>query len=449
VKNRYLPLIFLICLHLFFLMNLQFTAWPEMLSYPYLRNQGFLLYSDMVHPYTPLLTMVLAVVYRIFGYKLMIMQAFAWILFLTNDILIFLIVRKITKNRLFAYLSLMFYVSTQPFLEGNMLWFDNVLVTPILMGTYLLINKRMFWSGVIFGLAALTKQTAGLFIVISSLWLVISKRNFKNVVYFLTGPVMLGLVLGVRLISEGQFMDFINWTLIYPFTQWGNFPGYVQIGLSKKEFLLLVILLAPLLLGIRKLKWNFLLILFLTSSLIMIYPRFSFFHFQAPLAFLAIIFGYYLSKVKVDARITILYGFLLIATIALPTLKRDWGKDTRFYNSDDLTHAKLVQEVVHKNEPVYFLGPHSSLYALANRVPPKPWADNFGWYYEIGGVQGETISRWGDDPPEYVFWQLPESGNWFDLGTYQPRQIADFIEANYAKGEKIWDNVYIWRKNAN
>ncbi|KKQ97003.1 MAG: hypothetical protein UT24_C0055G0007 [Candidatus Woesebacteria bacterium GW2011_GWB1_39_12] len=142
------------------------------------------------------------------------MQAFAWILFLTNDILIFLIVRKITKNRLFAYLSLMFYVSTQPFLEGNMLWFDNVLVTPILMGTYLLINKRMFWSGVIFGLAALTKQTAGLFIVISSLWLVISKRNFKNVVYFLTGPVMLGLVLGVRLISEGQFMDFINWTLI-------------------------------------------------------------------------------------------------------------------------------------------------------------------------------------------------------------------------------------------
>ena len=167
------------------------------------------------------------------------------------------------------------------------------------------------------------------------------------------------------------------------------------------------------------------------------------------MSFLAIIFGYYLSKVKVDARITILYGFLLIATIALPTLKRDWGKDTRFYNSDDLTHAKLVQEVVHKNEPVYFLGPHSSLYALANRVPPKPWADNFGWYYEIGGVQGETISRWGDDPPEYVFWQLPESGNWFDLGTYQPRQIADFIEANYAKGEKIWDNVYIWRKNAN
>ncbi|KKQ97002.1 MAG: hypothetical protein UT24_C0055G0006 [Candidatus Woesebacteria bacterium GW2011_GWB1_39_12] len=34
MKNRYLPLIFLICLHLFFLMNLQFTAWPEMLSYP-------------------------------------------------------------------------------------------------------------------------------------------------------------------------------------------------------------------------------------------------------------------------------------------------------------------------------------------------------------------------------------------------------------------------------
>jgi len=33
-------------IHLFFLINLKFTAWPEMTSYAYLYNNGFTLYKE-------------------------------------------------------------------------------------------------------------------------------------------------------------------------------------------------------------------------------------------------------------------------------------------------------------------------------------------------------------------------------------------------------------------
>jgi len=62
-------LIGLFTLHLFILIHLQFTSWPEMFSYPYLLNNGFNLYKDIALPYQPLLMLILSVVYKIFGYN--------------------------------------------------------------------------------------------------------------------------------------------------------------------------------------------------------------------------------------------------------------------------------------------------------------------------------------------------------------------------------------------
>ena len=123
-KSIVLIVLAALIVHVFLLSGLRFTAWPEMLSYPYLRNNGYLLYKDMIHPYPPILTMVLSIVYKLFGYKLIVLKIFTWLIILVNDILIFLVAKKITKSVKYSVLSLISYILLQPFLEGNQLWFD-------------------------------------------------------------------------------------------------------------------------------------------------------------------------------------------------------------------------------------------------------------------------------------------------------------------------------------
>ena len=135
----------LLFFHLFLLFSLQFTAWPEMFSFPYLLNNGFHLYTDFVHAYPPLLTWTLAGLYGVFGYQLWILQGVAWFLILVADLLVFKIVWFLTKNFKAALVGLLLYVLVQPFLEGNMLWFDTAIVAPVLAGTYFMLKRQYFW----------------------------------------------------------------------------------------------------------------------------------------------------------------------------------------------------------------------------------------------------------------------------------------------------------------
>jgi len=65
-KTRFWAIVLLV-FHFFLLSNLQFTDWPEMFSFPYLVNNGFNLYKDMIHIYPPILTLALAAVFKFFG----------------------------------------------------------------------------------------------------------------------------------------------------------------------------------------------------------------------------------------------------------------------------------------------------------------------------------------------------------------------------------------------
>lgn len=440
--KRYLPVILiLLVLHLVLLINLRFTAWPEMLSYPYLRNNGYLLYKDMIHPYPPVLTMALSIVYKMFGYKLIVLKVFTWLIILVNDVLIFWIVKKITKKNIFALASLFLYVFVQPFLEGNQLWFDLAVVPFVLWGILLLLNKKYLLSGLFLGVAILTKQTTGLFLILWGALLLTKERKLKPAVNLIVGPAILFAILLIRLVTENAVLGFFNWTLIYPFVWWNKFPGYVQMVLTRKEMAIIGLLLVPLILLVVKLKRNFLkdnnLIILVSSILvssILVYPRFSFFHFQIALAFISIIFGLTLSRFKQSKffySLCALYFILVAVFVVRPGLK-DWGKETRFWGNEEEKIAGVIKDVTKKDDLVYLLGPQSGLYVLSGRLPPKPWTDNYSWYLEIPGVQEEIIKRWEKNKPKMVFTNNVEEGNWYDLGTYRPQKIVNWI-----RNEKI------------
>lgn len=461
--KKHLPflliLLFLLLLHLFLLVNLRFTAWPEMFSYPFLRNNGFLIYKDMIHPYPPILTMVLSYLYKIFGYQLIILKLFTWGLILFNDVMIFLIVKFITKSIKYSVLGLMFYILIQPFLEGNMLWFDLAVVPPILLATYFCLrwlNDKeskyyLLFIGFLFTVAGLIKQTTGLFFAAFVIYCFIKKIKISDIGYLFIGPLILVIPLVFRLWQERALEDFIKWVIVYPFTYWNKFPGYVRMAIDAKELVVLLLLLIPLaILFIKITKQNFknlwfnLLIVNLLISFILIYPRFSFFHFQSALAFLAIIYSVVLINLKKGKFLLLLLLPIYFLVILRPVFSADWRKETRFFSKEDLSFAEKISRSTKSSQKIYLLGLFSSLYVQANRLPPKRCFDNFGWYLEIPGVQEEILSRWEKDGPQIIYWQEPQVGNWFDPGVYQPRKIIEWIHLNYNKKEKAAEKIWLW-----
>lgn len=461
MKKLWLIILLLLAFHLFLLSNLQFTAWPEMFSYPYFKNHGFLLYKDMIHPYPPLLTLALSYVYKSFGYQLEVLQVFAWFVALASSILVYLITKTITKRELPSLVALFSYVVLQPFLEGNMLWFDAAIVPALLLGTLFLLRNNLFLSGVFFASAGFIKQTGGIFYLAILLFLLLQPSSLKRrlllrlkrVAPFLGGTLLFGVPLFVRLVQEGALGGFLRWVVFYPMTEWGKFPGYIQMSLSGQQWQVLVALFLPtLVLVVWNRLWkdsNTQLLLLLTvAGLIAVYPRFSYFHLQPALAFLVLLYGYLfrLTMEKKVLALLFLTGVFLFNTVHLPVLKLEWGKQPSFYSSQDLALAQDIAEIVPRGEKVFLLGVDSGIYVMADRVPPKRWTDNFGWYLEIPGVQGEIISRWEQSPPRYVVWRAPSQGNWFDLGTYQPKKIVDWIEQNYIKENELRPGIWVWRR---
>jgi len=430
--KKYLPFILLLIgIHLLLLMNLRFTAWPEMVSFPFLSNNGYILYKDMIHAYPPVLTIILGVMYKIFGYKLIVLKIITWLIIILNDVLIVKITQKISGSSLWSLISLIFYVFTQPFLEGNMLWYDLAIVPAILFAFLSILNRKYFIAGFFFAVAALAKQNAALFLIFSIFYVLYRERSIKKLAVFLIGPLLLIATFITKLIADSSLMDFLNWTLIYPAKYWTNFPGYVQMGLSHRQLLIFIALCLPAFFVFLRRK-HLLLILYFMLSCVLIYPRFSFFHFQAGIAFSAILFGIFINKSKTKLMLITPLFICLFVVASFPVLKTDWQKESRFWGSEEIKTAKLINNSTKDGDLLYFFGPHSAIYVFANRLPPKPWVDNYSWYFEIPGVQEDIIKKWNTNMPSYIFAVRQEDGNWFDLGTYRPSKIMDWV-----KEEKI------------
>ncbi len=441
----------LIIFHLLILGNIQFTAWPEILSFPYLKNNGFDLYRDFVHAYPPLLTIILATLYKYLGYRMIVIKGFTWVLILINDVLIFKITQKLTSSKYIALLALLFYVLTQPFLEGNMLWFDTALTTPLLATLYtLLFPNLLVLSGYFMALALLTKQTAILYLPIFSLLLLVSSKKIGNFARFLAAPIILCGVLALKLFSASNLEHFLNWTLIYPSKYWTKFPGYVDLDLTIKDLSTLAVLFAPTfsLLVYSKTRQKYLLItLFTIAGIVGVYPRFSYFHLQPAIAFAAIGSSLSFINLKKYKYLPIIYSLTLIFLIAIPALKQNFGKPTRFYGNEETLFTSALKSQVSRGDTIYLLGPHSGYYVFTETLPPKPWLDNFGWYWEMSGEAEKALAKWSETPPSAIVVDTKSPGDWYDLGAYQSGTLVNWIEENYTKGEELDDKSTLWTKN--
>lgn len=450
-------------LHLLILSQLTFTAWPEMLSYSYLLSNGFLPYKDFIMPYPPGLVLILSAIFNSFGFSPFVLKVFTWILILIVDLMVFLILRRISGRNIIAIIFLSFYIFLQSFLDGNMLWFDFASVLPLLLGFYFCLKwlgKQnliyLFLISLFLSIAVIVKQVNIIYFLVFGLLYFLQRRKIilKEIIYPILGCLIILIPLIFYIFSINAMLQFWNWVIIYPITQWSKFPGYVNFNISKRQAILSLILFTPLFFSV--IYWKkflndkiFLIILmFLITSLITVYPRFSFFHMQPAIAFLIIIlargFGEVPEKLKIIYLTTLLITTLSVVAFSF---KSALGDKIRFYEKQDLQLSEEIIQKTPNNQTTYILGINSSEYVYAGKIPPKNWSDNFGWYLEIPGIQNWVIEGFKNESPEIVFWRIPSKGQWYELGVYQPKEIVSYIRLNYHKTGNIESDIEIWERN--
>lgn len=418
-----------------------------MLAFPYLVSHGFVLYRDFINPYPPLLTVILSGLFGLFGYSVIALKVFTWILIVFSDVVFILILDLFMERENPKLLFLFSFIVLRTFLDGNMLWFDNALVLPLLISFYWMLKwiKNPQSIDLILSLIALTvtvliKQTALLYFLIP-LVLILLKR-VKDLVYFLL-PVLLIAPFVLYLIFVSALRDFWLWNFYYPINQWSKFPGYVDFNLTRKEqFTVLLLLLPVIFFRKRKLTWTIL--SFLLLSAISVYPRFSFFHLQSFIAFMVVFSAYIFGELSKGFK-KVQLATMLVASLIVAFINFRFDGQTRFYDQEHLQEAQIIDQYTTIRDKVFLIGIDPSVYVYSNRLPPKKWVDNYVWYFEIPGVQEKLLQDFRQSPPKLILRKTPQVGPWYGLGVYQPAKIVGFLGASYNKRE-TFNSTEVWIK---
>lgn len=457
-----LLLIPLLLIHLFLLVNLQFTAWPEMLSYPYLIAHGFTPYRDIIFPYFPLLPWRLSVVFGMFGFSVVVLEYITWLLLVVVDLLIFILSLLLFKNKWLALCSLVFFIFWQPFLDGNMLWFDIATVPYVLLAVILCVyfstrTSPMWFAicGILLALTVLVRQSALLYAVATGFFLWWENRtSVKRLRWLLMGFLIPCFGLVGYLWQQDLWGDFWQWGIMVPLFTMSKIPGYAQwptAGQMVLIFTIVILALGQIGKERQKPSWITLMSLLSLAALVSAFPRFSLLRLQPVLAFLTpvvIWWGWHWYN-RLGKVMLLVYAIMLAGGVFVQQnfYLLYWHQPIRFFEEETIVGASYLAKSTKSEDRVFLQGVPSQWFVLADRLPPKPWVDNFPWYLEVAGVQEAVVKSLNQDVPPVVLYHYPEQGLPFAIGTYQPALVQAYLQAHYTQTEKIAPGVWLWLKN--
>jgi len=423
-------------------MSVKFTAWPEMLAWPYLILKGWLPYRDIAVAHTPLLIVDLTLFYKVFGVGVIQLKIYTWFLILATDCLLYYLTRKLWNNKI-ALFALTFYIPLQILYEGNGLWFDLALAPLALVIFYLLNKKHYLGAGFIWTLAFLTKQTAFWFLIpitISTL----QESTFKGETLqgmrkFAIGATCISGIIVSLIYLLHILPDIYNWTIKFGIFYLPNaagqisYPTFRQIVVTLFPFIIVI----PFLIQANRDKFN--LFAWVLAGILGAFPRFEYFHLQPAIPFLAILAG----SVTVNTITTksykyyaMLYVYILaISILAGRFVYRNFSKPTRFVEPAIVEVADFINNSVYPGSDIYIANAWDNLYALSDTLPAtKPLIPYLPWYMDLPGVQDNMIEDFKEHRPKLIVeGDYAISG----LGSYKPLKVSNYISENYVKVDKV------------
>jgi len=437
-KNTFLLLILFFGLHLFLLMNLKFTAWPEMLLWPYLMIHNLLPYKDVAIVHTPHLIVHLAIFYKIFGVGTVQLKIYTWFFIAITDLIVFWVVNKLFNKRV-ALISILAFMFWQLFFDGNGLWFDLMLV-PIAILMFLLVEKKKYFlSGIFWVIMFFTKQTAVWFLIPIAYEMLRNKNARQtNILNFIYGTITTSLIFLIGIWLWGVFPNFYNWAINFGIFVLPKSQGQIQLpdikNLTVSLFPFLVFI--PLILKTRGKNVN--LLIWAIAGVMGAYPRFEYFHFQPALPFLAIATALTLEILdKKTHWFKLFIIFYIFGSIYLFAnfFMRNWGEGVRFNEADVTDVVNYVKSNSKPGDKIFVMNWWDNIYPLTNTFPATdPWVPQLSWYQELPGIQDEEVKNIASSKPKLILLQdYTETG----LSSYIPQKVYSYVLANYKLKEKI------------
>lgn len=372
----------IIAIHGLILTKLIYFPYPELFIYPYLTNIGLKPYLQILDQHFPGL-LFLPINFNNLG---MITPEIARIwsiaLVVANQILLFIVGKKLFGSPARALAVNLLYLIWQPFLEGWVLWIDNFLPLFLLPAFYFL-ETRIFLTGIFMGFAVVFKQTmlplSG-FLFLYLLW------RRKNFAVYLTGlAIPIGLTL-VYLAGIGVLKDFWYWTIVFNLTTYAEFGTKAPPTIGFVTRVLFVFGSAFSIIVLSKKKSVFALLIFLAGALIGIFDRADFVHFQPalPFAVLATAFVFFSFSKRIWARA----GLLIYAAVVLWWLsvfyKGHIGEKVFFYDPQTKDLALKVESYTKPGEKIFVFGVVPSFYQMTNTRPAGDiFVFQFPWFLKI------------------------------------------------------------------
>lgn len=437
-KKIYFLLLLVLLLHFFLLLVLKFTAWPEMLLWPYLIIKGWLPYRDIAIAHTPLMLFDLSLFYKLFGVGIFQLKLFTWGLILLFDLLIFLVVKKIWNEKA-AILSVIFYSLWMLFYDGNGLWFDLYMGILAFCSFYFVQKGKWFWAGVFWSLAFLSKQTAVWFLI-PILHSIIVRLPLKgrNLTKFMTSSLVVFSLFLLLIYFWGILPDFWNWAVKFGIFILPKSQGQVLLP----SFKTLLVSLFPfsiflfLFINCKSKITN--LVLWAIAGFMGAYPRFELFHFQPAIFYLAIFLALVVFKFKslslLSKSFLVLY-FSFSFYLFFSFLTANYKKGVRFYEEDVIKVVSYLKEKTFENEKILVLNWWDNIYPLTGTLPAiSPWVPQLPWYQNLSGIQEKEISDLEIEKPRLVLvYPYSNSG----LSSFVPEKLFNFIKENYDFKEKV------------
>jgi 4-amino-4-deoxy-L-arabinose transferase-like glycosyltransferase len=414
---------------------IEFTAWPEMLAWPYLMLHGWLPYRDIAIAHTPLMLLVLTTFYKLVGVGILQLKIFTWSLMALNLFLTYWVTNKVF-NRKTAVIAACVYLPLSIYYQANGLWFDLALVPFVLLLYYFLFQKKFLHSGVIFGLGILTKQTFSYLLIPVAISLINKLKDLTThnpnqtiikIRQFIFGGTIVLIFASILMYMAGIADDFYFWAVKFGVGYLPNASGQVNLP-NIKQFVVQVFPFSIAVLNPTLLIW-------IIPSLLGVYPRWELFHFQPALPFLSMVIAQQVISQKFKY---VVFVYLLVTTIIVGRgVYRNIKTVTRFYESDV---QKISQDIRSRGaKKIYVINYWDNIYALSNTIPStKPLIPNIPWYLEVEGVK-ESIE--GD-----VKTELPDAVVVKDRSDINWKELNDFLD-RYYQCTRYEKNVELCWKN--
>ncbi|MDP3973632.1 MAG: hypothetical protein Q8P92_02240 [Candidatus Daviesbacteria bacterium] len=436
----------ILVLHVFILTKLIFFPYPEQFIYPYLVNSGLKPYSQILDQHFPGL-MLLPINFNNLGMTTPDI-ARIWLIsvVLLTQLLLFFVSGKILQDDKKALLVNILYLIWQPFFEGWVLWVDSFLPLMLLPAAYFLHKQKYGLLGLLLGLVIIFKQVMiplGAIIALYIFWENKKLTNVKNYLLGLSVPLSLMVI---YLISIEVFKDFLFWTITF------NLTTYAQLGRGAGPtlahlFRAVLVFGTPFIILLKiKERTSQILLIFLIGSLMGLFTRFDFVHFQPalPFALIGTVMGFSVIFKNLGGKVLILLYILVLVWWLNIFYQGHISNQVLFFDKNTYEVAEKIMQYTDPGDKIFILGSPLHLYQMTQTLPAGDiFVFQFPWFLQV--TQSQILDGIKEDQPEITVVDRSveiEDKRLTDFAS----EINKYLQENYIKIDMVGTAEILKRK---